>query len=85
MPTSRGRALAAMAAGHAYRSSERGWRCAMQTVKKGIGAQKSLTLSEACARLGPEGGNHRAACDVQATYRLLHALKNHCPQIHLVE
>jgi DNA polymerase III alpha subunit (gram-positive type) len=51
----------------------------MQTVKKGIGAQKSLTLSEACERFGLECGNHRAACDVQATCRLLHAFKNRCP------
>lgn len=53
------RALAAMAARHTQTSPERGWRCAMQAVKKGIGVKKSLTLSEACARFGLEGGNHR--------------------------
>ena len=70
------RALAAMAARHAYSSPERAWRCAMQAVKKGIGVKKSLTLSEACARFGVEGGNHRAARDVQATCYLLQALQN---------
>jgi DNA polymerase-3 subunit epsilon len=70
------RALAAMTARHAYSSPERAWRCAMQTVKKGLGVKKSLTLSEACARFGLEGGNHRAACDVEATCRLLQALRN---------
>lgn len=70
------RALAAMAARHGYSSPERGWRCAMQLVKKGVGARKSLTLSEACARFNLEGGNHRAARDVEATCRLLHALSN---------
>jgi DNA polymerase III epsilon subunit-like protein len=69
------RALAAMAARHAYTSTERAWRCAMQAVKKGIGVNKSLTLSEACAHFGLEGGNHRAARDVQATCCLLQALR----------
>jgi DNA polymerase III subunit epsilon len=69
------RALSAMAARHSYASPERGWRCAMQLVKKGIGVKKSLTLSAACAYFGLEGGNHRAACDVQATCRLLQTLQ----------
>ena len=69
------RALSAMAARHAYSSPERGWRCAMQLVKKGIGVKKSLTLSEACAHFRLEGGNHRAARDVQATCGLLQALR----------
>lgn len=69
------RALAAMLSRHAQSSPERGWRCAMQLVKKRIGARKSLTLSEACAYFGLEGGNHRAARDVQATCCLLQALR----------
>jgi DNA polymerase-3 subunit epsilon len=69
------RAMAAMLSRHAQNSPERGWRCAMQLVKKGIGAKKSLTLSEACAHFGLEGGNHRAACDVQATCCLLQAVR----------
>jgi DNA polymerase-3 subunit epsilon len=70
------RALSAMAARHAYSSPERGWRCAMQLVKKGIGARKSPTLTDACASFNLEGGNHRAACDVQATCRLLKAVQD---------
>jgi DNA polymerase III epsilon subunit-like protein len=69
------RALAAMLARHAHTSTERGWRCAMQTVKGRLGTRKSVTLSEACARFGLEGGNHRAARDVQATCHLLQSLK----------
>lgn len=65
------RALAAMCARHQTEPPERGWRCAMQLVKRAAGTRKSLTLSEACARFGVEGGNHRAACDVEATCRLL--------------
>ena len=69
------RVLAAMSARHASTSPERAWRCAMQAVKKGIGLKRSLTLSEACTHFGLEGGNHRAARDVQATCCLLQALR----------
>lgn len=68
------RALAAMLSRHAQTSHERGWRCAMQLVKKTVATKRSLTLSEACAHFGLEGGNHRAACDVRATCRLLQTL-----------
>jgi DNA polymerase III epsilon subunit-like protein len=68
------RALAAMLSRHAQASTENGWRCAMQLVKQTVGVKRSLTLSEACAFFGVEGGNHRAATDVQATCRLLRAL-----------
>lgn len=68
------RALQAMLSRHAQTSLERGWRCAMQAVKQKIGTKKSLTLTEACAHFGLEGGNHRATQDVQATCRLLQAL-----------
>lgn len=69
------RALAAMRSRHAHAPTERGWRCAMQLVKKLVGTKRSLTLSEACAHFGLEGGNHRAARDVEVTCRLLHALR----------
>ena len=69
------RALAAMVSKHAQSSPERGWRCAMQAVKQRIGTKRSLTLGEACAHFGLEGGNHRAARDVQATCCLLQALR----------
>src|ERR1044071_285432 len=69
------RAMAAMLSRQALTSPERGWRCAMQLVRKEIGARKSLTLNEACAHFGLEGGNHRAARDVQATCCLLEALR----------
>lgn len=65
------RALAAMRERHRQPSAERGWRCAMQLVKRTAGTRKNLTLSEACALYGLEGGNHRADVDVLATYRLL--------------
>ena len=65
------RALAAECARHRLPSPERGWRCAMQLVKRAVGTNKSLSLEEACARFGVEGGNHRADRDVEATYRLL--------------
>jgi DNA polymerase III epsilon subunit-like protein len=68
------RALAAMCERHRRRSSERGWRCAMQLVKRAVGTKKNLTLAEACACYGLEAGNHRADVDVLATYRLLNAL-----------
>lgn len=65
------RALGAECARHRLPSPERGWRCAMQLVKRAVGTNKSLSLEEACARFGVEGGNHRADRDVKATYRLL--------------
>ena len=68
------RALAATCARHRQSSTERGWRCALQLVKQTLGVKKSLTLGDACARYGLEGGNHRAARDVQAMYHLLKAL-----------
>lgn len=69
------RALAATCARHQQYTEERGWRCAMQLVKKVAGVKKSLPLAEACALYGLPGGTHRAAADVEATYRLLNALK----------
>lgn len=68
------RALAAERARHKQPSPERGWRCAMQFVKRVIGTKKNLTLSEACALFGLEAGNHRADRDVLATCRLLKAV-----------
>ncbi len=68
------RALAATCSRYHHVSAERGWRCAMQLVKKLQGTKKSPTLSDACAYFGLESGNHRAARDVQATYQLLKAL-----------
>lgn len=65
------RTLAAMCSRHRRQSTERGWRCAMQFVKRAVGSKKNLMLGEACSRYGVEGGNHRAACDVLATHRLL--------------
>ena len=68
------RALAAMRARHRQSTNERGWRCAMQLIKERLGARKSVTLTEACAAYGLEGGNHRAARDVVATHCLLKAV-----------
>lgn len=68
------RALASARARYHQTSSERGWRCAMQLVKKLMGAKRSPTLEEACAFYGLAGGNHRAARDVEATCKLLAAL-----------
>jgi len=68
------RALAATCGRFRQRSEERGWRCALQLVKQSLGMKKSLTLSDACARYGVEGGNHRAARDVLAVYVLLNAV-----------
>lgn len=65
------RALAAMRERHRQDSPERGWRCAMQLVKRVLGTKKNLTLAQACAYYGLEGGNHRADIDVLATSRLL--------------
>ncbi len=69
------RALAAMCARNRLPlEAGRGWRCAMQLAKRVLGSKKNLLLSEACARLGLEGGTHRAAADVLATHRLLRRL-----------
>jgi DNA polymerase-3 subunit epsilon len=68
------RALAAMRARHRQEAVERGWRCAMQLAKISVGTKRNLTLSEACAHYGLEGGTHRADADVLATYRLLKRL-----------
>jgi DNA polymerase-3 subunit epsilon len=68
------RALAAMRSRHHQRSAERGWRCAMQMVKRAAGVTRSLSLSDACALYELEGGTHRAAADVLATHRLLKRL-----------
>lgn len=70
------RALAAACDRHQHHTEERGWRCAMQLVKQVAGVKRSLPLADACALYGLPGGTHRAAADVQATYRLLNALKN---------
>lgn len=75
------RALALMTSRHGHSSSERGWRCAMQTVKQRVGTRKSPTLSQACSYFAVEGGNHRAARDVQATSRLLQALLRSQPLV----
>lgn len=68
------RALAAMRERNRQEARERGWRCAMQLTKQRAGTRRNLTLSEACARYGLEGGTHRADADVLATYRLLRRL-----------
>lgn len=68
------RALSAMRARHRQAPTERGWRCAMQLLKRAAGTKKNLTLAEACALYGLEAGNHRADKDVLATCRLLRAL-----------
>ena len=67
------RALAATCSRYRVSSGERGWRCAMQLVKQKMGVKKSISLEMACAHYGVEGGCHRAARDVEATYRLLRA------------
>ncbi|CAN5451153.1 MAG: 3'-5' exonuclease [Pyrinomonadaceae bacterium] len=69
------RALAATCARYRLPSPERGWRCAMQLVKKLTGAKRNPTLNDACAYFGVAGGNHRAARDVEATYDLLQKIK----------
>ena len=68
------RAFAAECARYHLSPTERGWRCAMQLVKKMAGTKRAPTLSEACAFYGLEGGNHRAGRDVQATCQLLKTL-----------
>ncbi|HST50393.1 MAG TPA: 3'-5' exonuclease [Pyrinomonadaceae bacterium] len=68
------RAMAAERARHRQRSTERGWRCAMQLVKRVAGTKRNLTLAEVCSRYGLEAGNHRADRDVLATWRLLKTL-----------
>ncbi len=68
------RALAATCSRYRQTSQERGWRCAMQLIKKATNMKRSLTLNEACACYGLSGGTHRAGADVQATWRLLNAV-----------
>ncbi|HEX8137986.1 MAG TPA: 3'-5' exonuclease [Pyrinomonadaceae bacterium] len=68
------RAFAAECSRYHQASTERGWRCAMLLVKRMLGTRRSPTLGEACAAFGLEGGNHRAARDVQATCQLLKRL-----------
>ena len=75
------RAVAAACARHQHPSGERGWRCAMQLVKKRAGVKRSLNLSEACALYGVPGGDHRAANDVRATCHLLNSLKHAEPRV----
>lgn len=70
------RAIAAERSRHQQSSTERGWRCAMPPIKARMGAKKSVTLTDACAHYGLAGGNHRAAADVRATYRLLKHLQD---------
>ena len=68
------RAIAAMCARHRHTSSERGWRCAMELARRTLGIRRALTLGEACAQYGLEGGTHRAVRDVEATACLLKSL-----------
>src|SRR5918912_1908309 len=70
------RAVAATCSRYRHSSAERGWRCAMQLLKRTAGVKRAPTLNEACALYGLKGGNHRAGRDVQATYQLLQALKS---------
>jgi DNA polymerase III subunit epsilon len=71
------RALSATCSRYGRRTTERGWRCALPLVRRALGARRSPTLEEACARFGIEGGAHRAAADVVATSRLLARLLAH--------
>ncbi len=68
------RSMGAMCARHRHSSPVRGWRCAMQFVRKAMGTRRSPTLEEACIHYGLEGGNHRARKDVEVTYNLLKSL-----------
>jgi DNA polymerase-3 subunit epsilon len=68
------RALTATCSRYAQATSERGWRCALPLVRRSLGARRSPTLEEACARFGITGGAHRAAADVLATQQLLRQL-----------
>lgn len=68
------RSLTATCSRYGQSTTERGWRCALPLVRRALGARRSPTLEEACARLGLEGGAHRAAADVLATWRLLSKL-----------
>jgi DNA polymerase III epsilon subunit-like protein len=68
------RTLAATCSRHHMTSNERGWRCAMRLITLRVGLKRSITLTEACALFGLEGGNHRAARDVTATIQLLNAV-----------
>ena len=72
------RAIAAMCARHRHTSPERGWRCAMELARRTLGIRRSLTLKDACAKYGLEGGNHRADYDVVATARLIKSLVADC-------
>jgi DNA polymerase-3 subunit epsilon len=65
------RALSATCSRYGQSTTERGWRCALPLVRRALGARRSPTLEEACARFGIEGGAHRAAADVISTCRLL--------------
>ncbi|HZI17910.1 MAG TPA: 3'-5' exonuclease [Pyrinomonadaceae bacterium] len=65
------RAVAATCSRYAQATPERGWRCALPLVRRALGARRSPTLEEACARFGITGGAHRAAADVIATRQLL--------------
>ncbi len=68
------RALAATCSRYHQQTRERGWRCALQLVRRTLGTKKNLTLDAACAHFNLEGGTHRAVADVLATQRLLKAL-----------
>lgn len=68
------RAVAAMCARHRHTSSERGWRCAMELARRTLGIRRALTLQEACAHFGLDGGTHRAPRDVEATASLISSL-----------
>jgi DNA polymerase-3 subunit epsilon len=68
------RAIAAMCARYRQVSAERGWRCAMELARRRLGTKRALTLDEACAHFGLDGGTHRAARDVVATALLLKSL-----------
>jgi DNA polymerase III epsilon subunit-like protein len=70
------RALSAMRERYRQPANERGWRCAMQLVKRAVGARKNLTLADACALYNLAGGNHRADVDVKATCQLLRAVSS---------
>ena len=69
------RTLAAACARHRVTNPEWGWRCAMRLVMEQFRLKRSITLTQACALVGLEGGNHRAARDVEVTCRLLLKLR----------
>jgi len=70
------RALSAMRERYRQPANERGWRCAMQLVKRAAGSKRNLTLADACALYNLAGGNHRADVDVIATCQLLRAVSS---------